>query len=123
MIKLVFCLNRRPEIPDEEFHRYWRDEHAPLVAKHAGALGIRRYVQAHGLNHDLSRALAANRGSPEGFDGVAEAWFDSIDALSDAASSEPGRTAGRELFADERRFIDHSRSPIFLTEEHPIFGG
>jgi uncharacterized protein (TIGR02118 family) len=116
-------LQRRPEVSDEEFHRYWRDEHAPLVAKHAGALGIRRYVQAHGIHDELSRALAANRGAPAGFDGVAEAWFDSVDALSDAASSEPGRTAGRELFADERRFIDHSRSPIFLTQEHSIVGG
>ncbi len=28
--------------------------------------------------------------------------------------------AGAALLEDERRFIDHSRSPIFLAEEHEV---
>ena len=31
MIKLTFCLRRRPDLSAEEFHRYWRDEHGPSV--------------------------------------------------------------------------------------------
>ena len=31
MIKLVFCLRRQPHLSREEFQRYWRECHAPLV--------------------------------------------------------------------------------------------
>ena len=40
MIKLTFCLRRLPHLSREEFQRYWREQHAPLVAKHAKTLGI-----------------------------------------------------------------------------------
>ncbi|HBQ49001.1 MAG TPA: EthD family reductase, partial [Hyphomonas atlantica] len=47
MIKLTFCLRRLPHLSREEFQVYWREKHAPLVAKHAEVLGILRYVQNH----------------------------------------------------------------------------
>jgi uncharacterized protein (TIGR02118 family) len=120
MVKLVFCLVRHPEVDAAEFHRYWREEHAPLVVSHAEVLGIRRYVQAHTVSPHLNVALATTRGAPDGYDGVAELWVDSVDALVSAAASPEGAAASQELLADERRFIDHSRSPIFLTEEHSV---
>jgi uncharacterized protein (TIGR02118 family) len=123
MIKLVFCLVRRTDVDAAEFHRYWREVHAPLVASHAETLGIRRYVQAHTAYPPLNVALAGTRGAPEGYDGVAELWLDSVDALVSAASSPEGAAASEELLADERRFIDHARSPIFLTEEHAVLPG
>ena len=84
------------------------------------ALGIRRYVQVHKVRSPLNDVLAATRQAPEGFDGVAELWFDSADAISAAASSPEGATASEMLLADERRFIDHSRSPLFIAEEHEV---
>jgi uncharacterized protein (TIGR02118 family) len=120
MIKLMFCVHRRPDIDEAEFHRYWLEEHGPLVASLAEVLGIARYVQAHGTAPALGAALAATRDAPEAFDGVAELWFESIDTLVAATSTLEGRAAGEELLRDERRFIDHARSPIFLTEEHRI---
>jgi uncharacterized protein (TIGR02118 family) len=120
MVKLVFCVRRRPDVDEDEFHRYWRDVHAPLVQAHASALGIRRYVQVHTAYARVNDALAATREAPESFDGVAELWFDSVEALIAATGSPAGVAAGEELLADERRFIDHSRSPIFLAEEHPV---
>lgn len=68
----------------------------------------------------LNEALAATRQAPERFDGVAELWFDSADALSVAASTPEGAAAGEALLTDERRFIDHSHSPLFLADEHPV---
>ena len=47
MIKLVFCLRRLPTLSASEFQRYWHDNHAELVRRHADALGIRRYTQSH----------------------------------------------------------------------------
>jgi uncharacterized protein (TIGR02118 family) len=122
MIHLIFCLRRLPHLTREEFQRYWRDQHARLVAQHAEILGIRRYVQAHAIEHPAGDAIAATRGAPEAFDGVAEIWFDLNDLMA-----LPGRQgaadAGRALLEDERRFIDLARSPIFLAEDHVVIAG
>jgi uncharacterized protein (TIGR02118 family) len=117
MIKIVFCLRRRADLSREEFQAYWRTRHAPLVRSHADALGIRRYVQVHSIDDAISAAVAGPRQSPEPFDGVAELWLDSLDALMVAGRSEAGRAASAELLEDERRFIDLPRSPLFLAEE------
>ena len=111
MVKLVFCLHRTPGLSEEAFHRMWRDEHAPLVRSHADALGIRRYVQSHTAFAPVNGALAETRGGPPAYDGVAELWFDSLDALMAATTTPAGIAAGDALLTDERRFIDHTRSP------------
>ena len=79
MVKLIFCLHRRPELSREQFQAYWRDRHAPLVASFAPVLGIRRYVQCHTLDDVSFAAMTASRGSLPGYDGVAELWFDSLE--------------------------------------------
>ena len=116
----MFCLHRRADVDEAAFHRYWRDVHGPLAASYAPVLGIRKYVQLHTVAGPVTDALAADRGAPAPFDGVAELWFDSLDALVSATLTPEGATAARALHADEATFIDHSRSPIFLTEEHQV---
>ena len=120
MIKLVFCLRRLPHLTREEFQRHWHERHAPLVRAHAAALGIRRYVQTHTLEHPVNAALRASRGGPDAFDGVAELWWDSAEALGAASASPEGRAAAAELLDDERRFIDLAHSPLFVAVERPI---
>jgi uncharacterized protein (TIGR02118 family) len=122
LIKLTFCLRRRPGMSMEEFQRYWRETHAALVARHADVLGIRRYVQVHtaalpGLHASLRNR---NGGAPEPYDGVAELWFDSLDKLggSDLAKQQ----AAAELLADERKFIDLPSSPMWFADEHVVVG-
>src|SRR5580704_17042570 len=100
MIKLVFCVHRLPGMDEAEFHRYWRDVHGPLVAQFAESLGIRRYVQTHSAARPLSDALGALRGAPDAFDGVAELWFESAEALMTSAGSPEGVAAGQALLAD-----------------------
>ncbi len=121
MIKLVFTLRRREGMTREEFQRYWREQHAPLVRRHADVLRIRRYVQTHARDTDADEALAGARGSePRFYDGVAELWWDSVEDLLAAASSEAGQAAGQALLEDELRFIDLPRSPLWLGEEHVV---
>jgi uncharacterized protein (TIGR02118 family) len=121
VIKLVFSLRRRPEMTREEFQDYWRDRHAPLVHRHAAALGIRRYVQTHARSSDVGTAQSAARGSePDAYDGQAELWWDSLDDLLAASSTPAGRQAAIELLEDERRFIDLERSPLWIGEEHAV---
>jgi len=122
MVKLVFCLTRLPHLSREEFQRHWRERHGPLVRESAKALGIRRYVQVHTLTTPVNDALRRGRGGPEAYDGVAELWFDSLDALAAAGATPEGKTAGRRLVEDERTFIDLARSPVLVAEEHPIVG-
>ncbi len=123
MIKLVFVIRRREELSHEEFHRYWLEEHGPLARKLLESLGARRYVQTHTLGTDLNAALAATRGTAEAYDGLAEVWWDSLDALVAVAGSEEGRSANETLTADEATFIDFERSSFFITEEHAILEG
>ena len=122
MVKLVFCLTRLPHLSREEFQRYWRERHGPLVRESAKALGIRRYVQAHTLDTPLNDALRRGRGGPEAYDGVAELWFGSLEALAAAGGTPEGKAAGRRLVEDERTFIDLARSPVLIAAEHPIVG-
>jgi uncharacterized protein (TIGR02118 family) len=121
MIKLVFTLRRREDITREEFQRYWREQHAALVKRHADALRIRRYVQVHARETDLDEAIAGSRGSaPRFYDGVAELWWDGVEELLAALSTDAGQAAALELLEDERRFIDLPRSPLWLGEENVV---
>ena len=123
MIKLVFSLRRRPDLTRDEFQLYWRDRHAPLVARHADALQIRRYVQTHARASEVGAAQSAARGSePDAYDGQAELWWDSLDDIIAAVSTPAGQQAALELLDDERRFIDLERSPMWIGEEHLVVG-
>ena len=124
MIKLTFCLHRLPSLSRDEFQRYWREQHAPLVARHAATLRVRRYVQTHSLpgGDPVNGGLRASRGGPEDYDGVAELWWDSLDDLAAATASDEGRAASLALLEDERRFIDLARSPLWLGREHVVIG-
>ena len=120
MIKLTFVLTRRPELTREAFHAYWFDHHAPLVKSFQQILRIRRYVQLHSLPLEVSEDIRASRGGPEGYDGVAQLWWDSFE---DMTRSDPvaAAEAGQLLLEDERKFIDLPKSPLWWGEEKVIF--
>ena len=120
MVKLIFAVRRREDIEPDEFHRYWRDSHGPLVRSFQAALGIRRYVQAHRVDTPFNDFLRASRGCLEAFDGVAEIWFEDLDAITTAGATPDGAAAGKALLEDEARFIDLGRSSLWLAEEVEI---
>jgi uncharacterized protein (TIGR02118 family) len=122
MIKLTYCLRRRADLTWDEFSRYWREVHAPLVAARAEILGIRRYVQVRTAPVPEVHASYQQRngGSPEPFDGIAELWFDSLEVL--AGRGDAARQASAELLADERNFIDLTRSPMWFGTEDVVVG-
>src|SRR6516162_6563650 len=117
MIKLSFAVRRRDDVTPEEFHRYWREEHGPLVRSFQETLGIRRYVQLHRVETPFNEALRASRDALEPFDGVAELWWDDLDALVAFASTPEGSAAGQTLLEDEARFIDLEQSALWLGQE------
>lgn len=120
MIKLSFCLHRLPGLTREAFQKYWFEQHAPLVKSHAKVLRIRRYVQTHALTMPFNDAIRASRNAAEMYDGVAELWWDSLEDLTAPAQTDAGRAAALALLEDERKFIDHSRSPLWLSDEKEV---
>lgn len=120
MIKLTYALKRLPSLTREEFQRYWFETHAPLVASVKDALRIRRYVQMHSLPAELSEPHRQTRGGPEGYDGVAQLWWDSFEDMAKADRAAAAE-AGRLLLEDERKFIDLPNSPLWWGEEKVIF--
>lgn len=121
MIKLVYVITRRPEMSHEAFADYWLKQHGPLVASHAGALRLRKYVQSHLFDHPSNEGMRAVRGMLPAVDGITEVWWDSVEDFQAAYATPEGQAAGAALAADEAKFIDFSRSAVFLTEEHTIF--
>lgn len=120
MLKLTFCLHRLPVLSREAFQRYWRETHAPLVRRHAAALGVVRYVQTHTGHDDYAAALRAGRGGPEPYDGVAELWWPDRASFEAALATPEAQEAGAALLEDERRFIDLVRSPLWIGEEYEV---
>jgi uncharacterized protein (TIGR02118 family) len=122
MIKLVFCLSRRPALSWDEFQEYWSKKHAPLVARHAETLGNRRYRQSRTFENPYLSSLASARGigMANSYDGVAELWFDSEETVLAVGQNASARAAGRELIEDERQFIDLPYSSLFFAKEAEI---
>jgi hypothetical protein len=120
MLKIVICLTRKPEMTRTEFQRRW-NKHAVLVTEVASSMGIRRMIQNHTITTPLDEGIRRGRGAPmDDYDGVAETWFDSSDALIAATLSDEGNRAAQRLAEDEATFIDFPRSRIFFVEEHLV---
>lgn len=108
MIKLVYCITKKPHLSDADFFRYWRNAHAQIGAR---IPGLRKFVQSHRIN------VPGDKKTPD-YDGMAELWFDSIDALLSARESREWKDSTE----DEANFIDHAKVAYFVSEEYLIFG-
>ena len=119
MIKLVFMLRRAPHLSREEFQRYWRENHASLVAARADALGIRRYVQRHTVSEPMFEKMGEPRGGVADYDGIAELWWERPGRMTPEQVAA-AREANRVLLEDEGRFIDLANSPVFFVDDNEV---
>jgi len=117
MIKFVMCLTRHSDMTRQEFQDYWLNKHGPYFMKNADTMGAKKYVQSHTLDTPLNQGLRESRGMLPEYDGVAEVWFDSEEALMQGMSTPEGQQLGAALLEDEGNFIDHSKSSAFIVEE------
>ncbi len=122
MLKLIMCVKRHPRLTREEFDRYWRNNHASLVSKHAALLGIRRYIQTFpfadaAAQHALQRTRQTD---PVDFDGCAELWWDDMESHIAARKTGEGLKALQELIEDERKFVDLAHSQLWYGEERHV---
>ncbi|MBI3992647.1 MAG: EthD family reductase, partial [Candidatus Lambdaproteobacteria bacterium] len=101
---------------------YWGTDHAALIRKHAKLMGIVRYHQSHALNDPRN---APNETFPVRYDGVAELWFESKEALERWFNNDTPelKAAGKAIRDDERRFADRHHSPFMIADVRPVIGG
>jgi uncharacterized protein (TIGR02118 family) len=106
MIKLVYCITKKPGWTDEEFFDYWERIHGPIGAR---IPHLRKLVQSHRI------PISGDSRLPD-FDGMAELWFDDMDGLLAARESEEWTISSE----DEANFIDPSRVAYFISQERVI---
>jgi uncharacterized protein (TIGR02118 family) len=106
MIKVVYCITKKPGLTDEEFFDYWENVHGTIGAR---IPRLRRLVQSH-------RMLITGDSRPPEYDGVAELWFDDMDALR-AARRSPEWKASSD---DEANFVDPNKVAYFVAHERVI---
>ena len=121
MVKYVYCLRKRDDIPSETFYQYWLEQHGPLVRQFAEALRAKKYIQSHTIAPEVNDAIARGRGLAPAYDGITEVWWESFEDFQSSANTPEGHAARQALREDEAKFIDFSQSCVFLTEEHIIF--
>ena len=111
MVKMVAALRRRADMTPEEFRRYWREKHGPLIqglpdfTRH-----IRKYVQMHPV--DLPMPADATGMPP--YDGIHEKWFDSFEEMG-AAIAETSNL--EHVRPDEQRFLDLAGCSVLVVED------
>jgi uncharacterized protein (TIGR02118 family) len=109
MIKLIALLKRKPGLSRQEFADRWLNDHIKLSSKMPGLLGYRVNIA---IDHQPD-----GDGVEPIYDGTAELWWDSIEAMEAAFDSQEGKIAGEDAdqFAELRIHI--------YTEEHFIVPG
>src|SRR5947208_7248130 len=103
MYKMIFGAKRKPGMSREEFATYWTTTHAALGRKVPGIVRC---------DVNLAPDLSGN-GRELPYDGFAEAWFESLEAMRASAAS-------RELdmvLADEENLFDRSTRFSVIVEE------
>jgi uncharacterized protein (TIGR02118 family) len=106
LIKGVWQLKRMPGMSLGDFRKYWIEVHGAMGHK---LPGVRRYVQSHLIDEGYLYA------TPQ-YDGVAQLWFDSPEAMK-AAFDAP---AGKAMAEDGAKFLDMSFTRNFVAREHVV---
>ena len=121
MIKLVYAIERRADVPVADFYDYWLNSHGPRVKGHAEAMRAKRYVQSHTIDTPANEAMRSSRGMLPPLPGITEVWWTSLADFQAALGDAAGAAAMADLAEDEAKFIDTAKSQIFLTAENLIF--
>jgi uncharacterized protein (TIGR02118 family) len=108
MIKVLSLLVRKDGTSHEQFMKHWVETHGPLALK---VPGIRRYVQSH-IVDERHRSDVPDIGVA--IDGVAELWYDDLDAFARAGATPEMKA----LLADGALFIGRIQS--FVVHEHVV---
>ena len=109
MLVLLLFLKRKAGLTHEEFCRYWRDVHGPLVRNTPEvARYFRKYVQHHLTPNTVSPGVL-----PLPFDGFSETWFDSAEDR-ERMREEP--VFQQLIVPDELNFLDTTEARVSMFD-------
>lgn len=112
MVKHILFVKRKPGISREEFSRYWREVHGPLVMD---TPEINRHFLTYVQNHLVAGSDHPNAAQEDGgFDGIAEITYARPEDR-EAMAREP--LYRERVVPDEARFIDRERVVAYLVDE------
>lgn len=118
--KLHFPLRHVPELTLAQAQLDWHTQHGPLIRSLAPVLGIARYQQVHRFDSTMEAAMRSARGTVvDSYTGHAEVWSGGAARRSPEEQSRAA-TAAQAAVDDERRFIDFSRSAMWLGTERLV---
>jgi uncharacterized protein (TIGR02118 family) len=109
MYKHVALLVRQDGLSHDEFVDYWQTNHTPIAREIEGVV---RYATVLPADADAA-----------GFDGIAELYFEELDALYDALGSEgsrdydPAKGKAKEAREDVNNFLALEERPRLIGEE------
>jgi uncharacterized protein (TIGR02118 family) len=101
LFKFSFLLSKRDGMTTEEFQRWWRDVHAPIVKR---LPGLKRYV----LNMTVQ-----SQDKPAAWDGIAELWFERSEELQAAFQT----STGMEAKNDAPNFLNVDKTLMVISRE------
>ena len=94
---------------EAQFKDYWVNKHLPIVQSVPEVQSYsRRYVQQYNTYSSPNHTAAAP------FDGIAEAWFDSLD---DALALTTSANWVNIIKKDDLNFLDVTKTQMMLSEE------
>jgi uncharacterized protein (TIGR02118 family) len=105
MVKVIVLLPRRNDMSREDFERYLRETHQPLLVRMPG---LRRLV--------INWILPDPNGPVPDYDAVGEDWFDDVQAMQAAFASPEGKAVAD----DTPNFVEMSRFRLMVTEEEEV---
>ncbi|MGM0718259.1 MAG: EthD family reductase [Halobacteriota archaeon] len=109
MYKHIALLARKPELSHEAFLEHWRETHAPIARQIDGVVRYHRVIPTEPAHAE--------------FDGIAELYFEELDALYDALGRpgsrdyDPTEGAAKKARADVDNFLSIEDRPRFIGEE------
>jgi uncharacterized protein (TIGR02118 family) len=108
LYKHIALLVRKEGMSHDEFVDYWQTNHTPIAREIEGVV---KYSTVQPVTPEAAE-----------FDGLAELYFDDLDALHDALGSEgsrdydPAKGKAKEAREDVDNFLDIAERPRFIGE-------
>jgi hypothetical protein len=110
-------MKRKDDISIEEFRRFWNsaelNDLIDRMISHALTAGVKKNLT---LDIDVNKALQAERGAKQPFDGVFEVLWQSGGDLPTLLANPEFQQLTQEMEEVQRRFVDFHESRRFFTE-------
>lgn len=112
MFKVISLLAKRPNMTKDAFVAYYEAHHAPLIRK------LFPWIQDYRRNFiDLTGCIFGANATPLDFDVVTEIWFADRAGYARMLAEHAKPGVGDAIAADERNFLDSSRTRFFIVDE------